>query len=439
MPEPGPSFDAAGALKLREVRQFLRRSHGVPVAVFFAVAYALGSMIFGGMLSLFPLGGGTTVEILTGSGTGQGWWNYPGLLVIAPWGILSLPFFPTIAMVVVAIGVGLGMAVAVGLIIRLVRPSPEEVARSKAVGALTGLTPAMLSLVTLGSCCTTTAAATGGIGLIAQASGTSTANLLLNNWYLGVVQIAIVWVALFGQELLLTVYGGLLGLRSTDPRPIRYAAPPIDRRWVVGAALRGVLAVGGLLWSLAMLAEWTTQPPAGAGGGWWFGWIVQHQLLAGLAVGAAFFPAGAYRLVRGLRAGWGRLAGGLIAVGAVSLLVWLPPSLTAGGLDSLPGQVLGALGAPAAWGAISPGPLTGVALVLRWSVEIVAPAGFALAALIAPEQAFRPMLATLARSAPAGAPGAPPGVRTSSVTVPRPADAPRATMTEARVGASEAP
>jgi len=429
VPSARAPLDLSGAVYLTEIRRFLRLSRALPVAAFFAVVYALGSMLGGGMLSLYPLSGGTTVEILTGSGTGYGWWNYPGLLVVAPWGVLSLPFFATIAMVTVAVGVGLGMAVAAALIVRLVRPSPEEVARSKAVGVATGLTPAMIALVTLGSCCTTTAAATGGIGLLAGASGTSTANLLLNNWYLGVAQIAVVWVALLGQELLLTVYGGLLGLRGSGGKAAsRYAAPPLDRRWVVGASLRTVLAVGGLLWSLTMLAEWTTRDPLASGAGWWFRWLAQEQLPAALALGAAFFPEPFLRLARWLRSGWGRLGGIVVGAAALSLLVWLPPALIAAGLDSLPNEILGVLGAPASWGAFAPGPVGGAALLARWGIEYVAPAGFVVASLLAPERVFAPILATLARPVDdALRTGTPTGgdaeVRPTPVTA-RPSDAP---------------
>ena len=396
----GSAFDLTGAVRLREIRQFLRSSHAVPVAAFFAVVYALGSMLWGGMLSLFPVRGGTTVEILTGSGTGQGWWNYPGLLVVAPWGVLSLPFFATFAMIVVAVGVGLGMAVAAALIFRLVRPSPEELARSKVVGAVTGLTPAMISLVTLGSCCTTTAAATGGIGLIAQASGTTTSNLLLNNWYLGVAQIVIVWAALFAQELLLTVYGGLLGLRSSGSRAAPTVVPPIGRRWVAGATLRVLLAVGGILWSVSMLAEWTTRDPTSSGPGWWLQWVVQHQLLAALAVSAAFFPREMARFAVALRHGVRRAVGVAVAVAALSVLVWLPAPLPSWGLDSLTDQLLGALGAPVGWGAIPVGSVTGAALVVRWGLEYLLPAGFVLATVLAPARAFAPLVATVAQRGP---------------------------------------
>ena len=400
MASGGSAFDLSGAVRLREIRRFLRGSHAVPVAAFCALVYALGSMLWGGMLSLFPIRGGTTVEILTGSGTGQGWWNYPGLLVVAPWGVLSLPFFATFAMVVVAVGVGLGMAVAAALIFRLVRPSPEELARSKAVGAVTGLTPAMISLVTLGSCCTTTAAATGGVGLIAQASGTTTSNLLLNNWYLGVAQIVVVWAALFAQELLLTVYGGLLGLRSSGPRTAPAIVPPFGRKWMAGATLRVLLAVGGILWSVSMLAEWTTRDPTSSGAGWWFQWIVQHQLVAVLAVGAAFFPRQLARLATSLRHGARRAVGVGFVLAALSVLAWLPAPLPAWGLDSLTDQLLGALGAPVAWGAIPIGSVTGAALVARWGLEYVLPAGFVLAMMLFPTRALAPLVATTAQRGP---------------------------------------
>ena len=430
MATPPRSVDLTGALYLREIRRFLRRAHAVPLAVLFAVVYTLGSMLWGGMISLFPVQGGTTIEVLTGSGTGIGWWNFPGLLIVAPWGVVSLPFFATFAMVVVAVGVGLGMAVAAVLIVRLVRPSPEEAARSKAVGAVTGLTPAMISLVTLGSCCTTTAAATGGIGLIAQASGTSTANLLLNNWYLGAAQMVIVWAALFGQELLLTVYGGLLGVRSSGSPSVRPVAPPVDRRWAAGATLRAVLAVGGVLWSISMLAEFTTHDPSTAGAGWWFRWTVQHQLLAALAVGAAFFPEAAARFARSLHRGRRRPLGWAFGVAALSLLVWLPPPLPAWGLDSFGSQLVGAFGLPSAWGAIPLGSVTGAALVVRWVIEYLVPAGFVLAAVVDPDRAFAPLLATVARfeqTAPAtaalgvgssGGPAERPGVSSSARDVP---------------------
>ncbi len=396
---PGPAL--APALLLTEIRAFLRRTHLVAAAVFFGVLYGLASLLAGGMLDLYPAGGGTAVEVVLGSGTGQSWWLYPGVIVYGPWGVLALPFFTTIAMVAVAAGVGVGMAVAAGLIVRLVRPTPDDVARSKAVGAATGLTPAMIGLVTIGSCCTTTAAATGGVGLIAQASGTTTANLVLNNWYLGVAQVAIVWAALLGQELLLTVYGGLLGVRATGASRPRRIPPPLDRRWVAGALLRGTLAVGGILWSLSMFADWTTHAPATATAGWWVRWLLQHQLIAALAVGAAFFPDRALRGFRALGAGPARLVLAAFAAVALSVLVWIPAPIAGSGLDNLSGQLLGVVGLTGVWGAVPVGAVSGIPLYVRWALEYVLPSGFVLVAAIAPERAFGPLLATVARVEPA--------------------------------------
>ena len=123
------------------------------------------------MAGLAHFQGGYTITVFTSSGTGQGWWNYPYIYAVAPWGYLEIPFFTGISMLLVAVGVGLGMAVAVLLTLSLLRPTAAGAARSKAVGAATGLTPAMIGLVTLGACCSTTAAASAGVGLVAQASG----------------------------------------------------------------------------------------------------------------------------------------------------------------------------------------------------------------------------------------------------------------------------
>ncbi len=219
------------------------------------------------MAGLAHFQGGYTITVFTSSGTGQGWWNYPYIYAVAPWGYLEIPFFTGISMLLVAVGVGLGMAVAVLLTLSLLRPTAAGAARSKAVGAATGLTPAMIGLVTLGACCSTTAAASAGVGLVAQASGTSVNNLLLNNWYLGAFQIVIVWSALVAQELLLTVYGGLFGLSGVNGSAGR--APPTagGLRYIAGAGLRVVLVAGGLLWALTVLAEWTTISPGSAGSG----------------------------------------------------------------------------------------------------------------------------------------------------------------------------
>jgi hypothetical protein len=404
VPAQRPPVELGRLLTLQEVFRFVRESRSRMGVVFFGLLYLLGSLLGGGMLGLFQLHGGYTVEIVLGSGSGLGWWNYPGLLVIAPWGVLVLPFLSTLVMLVVAAGVGFGMTVAAILAYRLIRPSPGEAARSKAVGVTTGLTPAMIGLVTLGACCSTTTAATAGVGLIAIASGTTVASLLLNNWILSVFQLAIVWVALLAQELLLTIYGGWF--RRPDSSPPAMVPPRVDGRYLGGLALRVGLIVGGLAWALAILAEWPRSSPLSAGPGLWFQWIVQHELLGVFAVIVGLFPGSVAATVDKAPKGVAKVLSGALLLGGLSLLIWLPAGLTRAGLDSLTDQILGALGVSAAWGGLPMTAGSGAAVVARWLLEYVLLAGFAVAFAVSPRRTAAPLLATLptARGMPA-APG----------------------------------
>ncbi len=384
MAEGGTRFDPVALVTLREVRRLIRASSFRGAVVLFGVLYVLGALFNGGMLVLAPLGGGYTTQFVLGGPFGQQWWRFPALLVVAPWGVLTLPMFATIAMVAVAIGVGLGMAVAAVLVLRLLRPRPEERARENAVGALTGLTPAMLSLVTLGACCSTTAAATAGIGLVADASATTVSNVLYNDWYLGVFQIVVVWASLFAQELLLTVYRGLTDPRSTGPGP---QAEPPRGPWLAVGGIRTALFVGGLLLVLSVGADWTAVDPMRAGPGAWFSWIVQYAVVGVAALGLALFPLGTIRLLaRAGRSLANRFVPGLVALAGTSLLVWLPPPFPAWGLSSVPDQVLGAFGALPGWGAA---PVAGASLpwlLFRWVVVMAVPAAFVLGAALRPDR-----------------------------------------------------
>lgn len=379
-------FDPVGLLTLREIRTFIARSSARGGVVFFGLLYVLGSLFLGGMVVLGNIRGGYTILTVWGGTAGS--WNYPGLLIVAPWGVVSLPFFATFAMVVVGVGVGYGMTVAFLLALRLLTTRATRSSGSSAAGAFAGLTPAMISLVTLGACCSTTAAATAGVGLVAQASGTSASNLLLNNWYLGVFQIVMVWVALVAQEMLLVVYAGLFGgtagaetLRAPSPRRV-------DGRFLAGGLLRVLLLGAGLVWALTVLAEWTTINPVSAGAGYWFQWLVQHELVSGLAISVALFPTATGDTFRRLRHGIGWLVPSLVLLAGLSLLLWSPPPLPAWGVDGLLNQVLGTVGAPPAWGAIPAGSVAGMALYLRWGFEYVLLGGFATVTALAPERVF---------------------------------------------------
>ncbi len=394
VPEAPQVGSPLSLLTLRETRRFIGRFRAILLTAAFVIVYAFGSMVLGGMLIFANLGGGYQILPIWGNGLGTDTWSYPALLISAPWGFVELPFFATLSMVVVSIGVGIGMSVAVLLGISLVRTRRRTAGRPAAVGTVAGLTPAMIALVTLGACCSTTAAATAGVGLVAQVSGSTTNNLLLNNWFLGVFQMVVVWTALVAQELVLRVYGGLFGLSGpdTDRAPV---APRLDRRVALGSVLRAVLLIGGIMWSLAMLVEWTAVGPFNASAALWFRWIVEHQVPAFLAILAALFPSGTLAALRSLgRPSALALRGGLVVAGAI-LLLGAPPPFAGAGIEGLGNELMGVLGLPAAWGAVAPVFAPGLDLYFRWGFQYGLLGGFAVAAGAAPLRAFVPLLWTV--------------------------------------------
>ena len=406
-------------LSLAETRRYIRRSHAIMMTVTFVILYALGSMVIGGMLILANLTGGTVVQIVWGNGLGTDFWNYPGLLIIAPWGIVDLPMFATVSMVFVSIGVGIGMSVAVLLGIAMVRSRRASLGRPASVGSIAGLTPAMIALVTLGACCSTTAAATAGVGIVAHASGTTSTNLLVNTWYLGVFQMAVMYVALFAQELVLRVYGGILGLSGRDASRI-YVAPPVDRRYVVGILLRVALMVGGITWSLAMLVDWTTTGPLSAPAALWTRWILEHQVPAFLAIVVALFPNGTFAVLRDLARYPGLAVRALLVAGGLLLLVGAPPPLAGWGLEGFGNELMGALGLPVAWGAVAPVYPLGWTLAVRWGLQYVLLGAFAISVGIAPSLALRPLRWTVGQFVPAKPAAAGPAPHGSAQTPTEP-------------------
>lgn len=363
------------------------------MVVFFAILYALGSMILGGMLIITPLRPPYFWEFLWGSALGQGSWNYPGFLYVAPWGVVSLPFLATWSMVAVATGVGIGVSVALLISVRLVRDRKRTATQPGAIGSVAGLTPAMIALVTLGACCSTTAAATAGVGLVAQASGSSLDNLLINNWYLDVFQVAVVFIALLAQEMILEVYGGLFGLAALGPERSAPEPPvaPSTARTLWGGAARATLLLGGVTWSLAMVAEWTTVSPFAATPTLWFQWIFQHQFIAVLAILVALFPRelAAFFVRRPARLTELVVRGGMLA-GGMSLIAWMPPALALGGAPGFVNELFGVWGLPASWGAVAPVYSPGLALFVRWGLQYLLLGGFAVAVALVPRSTFAP-------------------------------------------------
>jgi hypothetical protein len=416
---------ALRVFSLGETRRFVRVGHARMMVAFFAILYALGSMALGGMLLLARVTGGYTTEILWGNALGTGAWNYPGLLIVAPWGVVSLPFLATLSMIVVSIGVGLGVSVAILIAVRLIRDRRSAGARAGAVGSIAGLTPAMIALVTLGACCSTTAAATAGVGLVAQASGSSVDSLLVNNWYLDVFQVAVVYVALLAQELILRVYGGLLGLVGPGQSTAVESPRPTSAREVWAGTLRAGLLLAGLTWSLATLAEWAGPGPAYGSAALWYQWVVQHELLGDFAIAVALFPGSVLSSCVG-RSASARAFRWALLVGGVSLVGWTPPQVASAGAPGFVNELLGLAGAPAAWGAVAPVFALGIPLIARWGFQYLLLGGFAVAVALAPARIRRAVeipdhyAAPRGMDADAGAPVASQAawVRASSATDP---------------------
>jgi hypothetical protein len=373
---------------LARSRALLRESHGLLLMGTIGALYALIAMYVGQMLTLGPTHLPSSLTIVT---QGYPFWDFPALILIQPNAVLVLPFFSTLTMALAALGVGIGMGVAVVLTGRLLRQRRAGSARPTAVGTAAGLTPVMLTLVTLGACCSTTAAATAGISLAAQSSGTNLLAVLSNNWYLGVFQLAILWVALLAQEQIVAVYGILFGLSSEGGTATALAPPPVSVRSGLGALLRVALVVSGLTWALAAVADWTTVSPFSAPAAAWADWIGLHFLLGGLAVVAGLAPQG---LDRALRTGPRSVVLGVrtvVGVSALSLLLWMPPAFASAGWVGLGNEVLGALGASSSMGAASP-PVSGLALALEWTFQYLLVGAFALGLALAPRSVVHPMI-----------------------------------------------
>jgi hypothetical protein len=250
----------------------------------------------------------------------------------------------------------------------------------------------MIALVTLGACCSTTAAATAGIGVAAQTSGTTVETLLLNNWYLNVFQLVILWVALIAQEQLLVAYGIFF-----DPQAAPSESPAPDRFAFPKGLARLALLIGGITWSLSTLADWTHIAPAGAGAGEWFHWIVQQQVPALLAVAVALAPSGAAGWVRRHSARPEMLAlRGLLLVAGISLVAWVPATAVGAGVVGWVNELLGILGASAGLGAVSVAPINGWGLVFHWGFQLLLLGIFAIAVAVRPTRVLGSLVPTAA-------------------------------------------
>jgi hypothetical protein len=376
---------------LHETRSRLRTWWGRSLVLAITVVYAFVSMVLGDMLVFVstPDTNVTTVSVVYGYGTQ--WWDYPALFVNAPWGFLTLPFFPTVAMLLVSIGVGIGGATGLVLALPLLRRAKGVNRQALASGSAASVGPAITGLATLGACCCTSCAGLVGVSVVAAASGSSLYNLLLNNWYIGVFQLGVVYIALLAQERSLRL--------TAEYCPV---PPPFDRRFAAGALLRLGLLVSGITWSLAMFVEWTNTPPATANAAIWYHWIFEHQLLAITAIGAGLFPKEFAGAVRRL---FSQLGGRIwrIALGVAGFTwgVWVPPTLAALGLGGFLNELFGVFGLPTWIGAVPPDSSLGLALYFHWAFQHLLLSGFALAVALVPTAATVPLLWTVSPERPA--------------------------------------
>lgn len=385
-------------LTLRRSLDAVNTPLGKNLVAITACLYALGSMMVGDMLTFSRTGAPTIYITVLPTPVNYAWWDFPAVEITAPGGQLVLPFFATLATVIVSIGVGVGMSVGVVLAVRLLRERKGSLGAPTALSSAAGLTPAMIALVTLGACCTTTAAATAGVGLVAQTSGTSATLLLTYNWYLAVFQMGVLWAALVAQEQIIAVYGALFKLTpaTADSASGRVTDPG---RSLARLLLRIGLLVGGVTWALAMVAEWITVSPFSASAGVWGWWFFEHIVPAGTAVAVALSPRSSLEWLAGLLTrSEGLLVRVVIAAGALLLLTWVPEPVVVFGMHGLVNEVLGALNEPSSWGSVSPDGLSGLALVLRWGFQFLLPGTFCLALAAAPARvlgALNPPMETL--------------------------------------------
>jgi hypothetical protein len=189
------------------------------------VGYALGAMVYSGMIYI-PSHALNIPYFFYAEPSGHGApGTYPAILAGGPYFQVDLPMISMILMTLTAAGVGLGMGLAVRLVVRLLRDRRNGRIGFTAARSAIGLTPAMIALVTLGACCSTTAAATAGLSLAARWGGGAASSLLANTWYLGLIQLSVVYVALLAQEHLVRLYD-LFSRPSTMKHPAPGTSSP---------------------------------------------------------------------------------------------------------------------------------------------------------------------------------------------------------------------
>ncbi len=349
------------------------------MVILIAVAYAIISAFVGLLVEVFPAGSSSSMQV-GALPQSTDWWN-PVLNVNSSGWVLSLPLLATVTLILVSLGVGLALGACLVLVGSLVRDRGNAAAE----GSGASIVPAVAGLATHGVCCCTACTATLSLGVVASVSGTDMYALLRNHWYLDAFQLVVVGISLVALER---------GLRSAINQC--YPTRRSNARLWVGAVFRMTLLVAGVTWSMAMLVEWSVVSPVSAPPAEWYHWILEHQLLALVAMVAALFPEDAIELMtRAWSSNTGGLFRGALFLAGFTWGVWVPPMLADLGLGGLLNEFFGLLGLPASWGAIPVDAGLGAPLVFHWVFQHLLLSGFAILLAIRPRLALAPSAWTL--------------------------------------------
>jgi hypothetical protein len=321
-------------------------------------------MILGGMLAIVP----SSVVRIYVAYSGIPRWDYPMLWIDFHRLVIVFPFVPTILMILISAGVGLGSAVALMLAIG---------SRSKA--SAIGSVPLITGFATVGACCCTSCLSTAGIAVIAAVSSVPTWEILMNDWYLGLFQLAIVFLSLFVLERELE--------RNKETCDVTYS----KKKTAFSVILKISLLVAGITWSLAMLVEWGETSPLSASLPTWYHWIFEHQLLSIFAILSAFFPSKMYSIIRNRNFVSILLRVGLV-LSAFTWGFWVPGQLTDIGLGGFLNELFGYINLPLSLAAVPPDSSFGIPLLFHWIFQHELLSFFALLSSLVPKKVFTPLL-----------------------------------------------
>ncbi|HEY6237602.1 MAG TPA: hypothetical protein VIZ68_00255 [Thermoplasmata archaeon] len=368
-----------------------------------AIAFVVISMFVGQMILVFlqdspfnhePI----HVTTITSLGQVSNPYLVPAVIVTAPHLVLSFAFWPTLVMGLLGAGIGLAVSSSVALF---------AVQRRRRMDlAASGVAPVVTGAALLGACCCTTCVAQAAtIGLIGAASGTSAPVLISSSWPLGLFQLLILGASLLYMER---------ELEGTGAPSI--PVPASDRRRALAVALRIALLLGAITWLFSFVVEWSAaeEPITTA---LLYHWALEHWALGLIGIVSALGPLGAWSWFgRHAQAAWGIRA--VLLLAGVTWGIYVPPFAADWGLGGTVNEMMGYVGAPAAWGAVAPDAPLGGALLFHWIFQHTVIAAWGIAVSLAPARAFA-VLSPDRRPAPDWTPDADRSVRPDLGDSPR--------------------